>query len=310
MSNLPTMKDLLEAGSHFGHEAKRWNPKMAEYIFTTRDKIHVIDLEKTEKKLAEAVAYIRDAASKDAQIVFLATKRQAQDFTKEQAQRVGVMYMTSRWVGGLFTNFETVRKTLKRFKEISDQKANAKEFGLTKKEQMLLGRHIDKVEKVLGGVKDMERMPDVMFVVDAKKELNGILEARKMGVKIVAICDTNSDPTLADYVIPANDDAIKSIQLIVKTIADAVEEGKNLSEKRKVQNEKLENAPEEKAVVAEKKSEAKVEKVTPVKVEKVEKAVEVKKEVKKETKKVKTETKKPVAKKAAPVKKTSKKEKK
>lgn len=231
------MKELLEAGSHFGHEAKRWNPKMAPYIFTNRSGIHVIDLEKTERMLKEAVDFIREEVSRGRNIIFLATKKQAADFTREQAIRSGAMYMTTRWVGGLFTNFETVRKTLNHFKEASEQKAAGTSSGLTKKELLLLDRHLAKIEKVFGGVKDMDRMPDIMFVVDARKELNAVLEARKMGVRIVAISDTNSDPTLVDYPIPANDDAIKSIQLIVKTIADAVEEGRQLAGKRKVDEE-------------------------------------------------------------------------
>ncbi len=232
MTKIPSMKELLEAGSHFGHEAKRWNPKMSQYIFTQRANIHVIDLEQTEQKLKEAVDFIVDQVSSGSEIVFLATKKQAQEFTKEQAIRSGAMHMTNRWVGGLFTNFESVKKTLDKFKEAAENRATAAERGLTKKERLLLDRHLEKVEKVFGGVKEMSKLPDILFVVDAKKELNGVLEARKVGVKIVAITDTNSDPTLVDYPIPANDDAIKSIQLIVTTIADAVEEGKQLAQKR------------------------------------------------------------------------------
>lgn len=239
MTSIPTMKDLLEAGSHFGHEAKRWNPKMAQYIFTNRGGIHVIDLEQTEKMLKVASDFVIDQVSKGAEIVFIATKKQAQDFTREEAIRSGAMYMTKRWVGGLFTNFEAVKKTLNRFKETAEQKAKATELGLTKKEKLLLDRHLEKVEKVFGGVKDIEKLPEIIFVVDSKKELNSVLEARKMGIKIVAITDTNSDPTLIDYPIPANDDAIKSIQLIVKTIADSVLEGKQLVGKLKIESGEL-----------------------------------------------------------------------
>lgn len=280
MTKIPTMKDLLEAGSHFGHEAKRWNPKMAPYIFTNRGGIHVIDLEQTEKKLKEASEFITDQVSSGAKIMFVATKKQAQDFTKEEAIRSGAMHMTTRWVGGLFTNFEAVKKTLNRFKETEEQKAKASELGLTKKELLLLSRHLEKVEKVFGGVKDIEKLPEIIFVVDSKKELNAVLEARKMGIKIVAITDTNSDPTLIDYPIPANDDAIKSIQLIVKTIADSVEEG------RQMQGKRMAVATEEVKVA--------VEEVKPKKVIKSKerlKATEVKKE-KKTTTKEKTTVKK------------------
>lgn len=288
MTSIPSMKDLLEAGSHFGHEAKRWNPKMAPYIFTNRSGIHVIDLEQTEKKLKEAVEFIRDEVGRGRNIVFLATKKQAQDFTREQAIRSGAMYMTNRWVGGLFTNFETVRKTLNHFKEASEQKAAGTASGLTKKELLLLDRHLEKIEKVFGGVKDMDRMPDIMFVVDSKKELNAVLEARKMGVRIVAISDTNSDPTLIDYPIPANDDAIKSIQLIVKTIADAVEEGRQMVGKRKVDEieikEKVKAQPKAEKT-EEPKEETAVEKETvTVEPKKAVKEKTAKKTTKKETK--------------------------
>jgi small subunit ribosomal protein S2 len=265
MTTIPSMKELLEAGSHFGHEAKRWNPKMSQFIFTQRGGIHVIDLEITEKKLKEAVDFITSEVGSGAGIVFLATKRQAQEFTREQAERVGAMHMTTRWVGGLFTNFETVKKTLTRFKELTEQKENGTVNGFTKKEQLLMGRDLAKIEKVFGGVKTMEKLPEIIFVVDSKKELNAVLEARKMGVKIVAICDTNSDPTLVDYPIPANDDAIKSIQLIVKTIADAVEEGKQIVGKKKVEaaaesETDADQAVEEKPVKAKKAKAEKAEK--------------------------------------------------
>ena len=291
MTTIPTMKDLLEAGSHFGHEAKRWNPKMSQYIFTQRGGIHVIDLEKTESKLKEAVDFVIDQVSKGSEIVFLATKKQAQDFTREQAQRVGAMHMTHRWVGGLFTNFDTVKKTLNRFKEAAESRAKADSLGLTKKEKLLLDRHLAKVEKVFGGVKDMEKLPEIIFIVDAKKELNAVLESRKVGVKIVAITDTNSDPTLVDYPIPANDDAIKSIQLLVKTIADAVEEGRNIRGKLKVESGELK--VEEPEVEGEEKEVKKPRaKKTAVKVEKEEKEVEKPKKTVAKPVKVKKITKK------------------
>lgn len=305
MTKIPTMKELLEAGSHFGHEAKRWNPKMSQYIFTQRANIHVIDLEKTEKMLKEAVDFIVAEVGNGSEIVFLATKKQAQEFTREQAIRSGAMHMTHRWVGGLFTNFDSIRKTIDRFKEAAENRATAAQRGLTKKERLLLDRHLVKVERVFGGVKDMNKLPGIMFVVDSKKELNGVLEARKMGVKIVAITDTNSDPTLVDYPIPANDDAIKSIQLIVTTIADAVAEGKQMAEKRlKVQSEKLE-VEEKGGVVEEEKPVKKI-------VKKADKVEDAKAEIK--PAKVKTEKKSTVAKakvdkpavKKAAVKKTTK----
>jgi small subunit ribosomal protein S2 len=224
MSEIPSLKEMLEAGVHFGHETKRWNPKMSTYIFGAREKIHVIDLEKTEQALRKAVDFVEKLASEGKEIIFLATKKQASDILKSEAERVGAMYMVSRWVGGLFTNFEEVRKTIKKMDELEEK---AKDNSYTKREQLLFTRKLKKLERYVGGVRKMEALPGAIFVVDAKKEDNAVLEARKMGIPVVAIVDTNADPTKIDYPIPANDDAIRSIALIVKTIANAFEQGRN-----------------------------------------------------------------------------------
>lgn len=286
MSSLPSLKEMLEAGVHFGHETKRWNPKMAKYIFTAKEKIHIIDLEKTESCLQEAVDFVKSVGEKNGTIVFLATKRQASDIVKAEAERVGAMYMITRWLGGLFTNYESVAKTIAKLPELE---ASAKDDTYTKREQLLMTRHADKLERYVGGVRHMTTLPDAIFVVDARKEDNAIKEARKVGVPIVAIVDTNSDPTSVDYPIPGNDDAIRSISVLVKAIADAYLEGKEINEKKAASEKKKEEAVQEKAaakeeIKSEKKAEVKKEtKKEPEKKEEVKKATKVAK-VKKEAK--------------------------
>lgn len=227
---IPSMKELLEAGAHFGHQTRRWNPKMGDYIFGARSGVHILDLEKTEAKLSEAAEFIKETVEEGGEMVFLATKRQAQEIVKAEAERVGAMYLVERWLGGLFTNFEAVRKTIEKMPSLEEM---IKETGkYTKKEQLLMSRELAKLNRYVGGVREMEKLPSIMFIVDARKEDNAIREARKMGVKTVAVVDTNADPTAVDYPIPANDDAIKSISLIVKTIADAFAEGKAAHQKK------------------------------------------------------------------------------
>lgn len=242
MSKIPSLKDLLEAGVHFGHETKRWNPKMASYIFTAKEKIHIIDLEKTEKLLQNAVDFVEKLGSEGKNIVFLATKRQAGEIVKTEAQRVGAMYLSTRWLGGLFTNFETVNKTLVKMTELEEK---SKSDTYTKKEQLIMTRELDKYDRYVGGIRKMVKHPDAIFIIDSRKENNAVKEARKMNVTTIALVDSNADPTVIDYPIPGNDDAIRSISIIVKTIADAYLEGKELFNKKqtkdKKDNDKIEN---------------------------------------------------------------------
>lgn len=241
--SLPSLKELLEAGVHFGHETKRWNPKMAKYIFTAKEKIHIIDLEKTEKALQEAVDYVQKLGSEGKTIVFLATKRQASEIVKAEAQRSGAMYLTTRWLGGLFTNFETVNKTLAKMTELE---GTSKDDDFTKREQLMMTRELEKHERYVGGIRSMTVLPEAIFIVDSRKEDNAVKEAKKMNVTTIALVDTNADPTVIDYPIPGNDDAIRSISIIVKTIADAYLEGKEMHEKKLAKEEKSESAKEEK----------------------------------------------------------------
>lgn len=229
---LPTINQLLESGAHFGHQSRRWNPKMGQYIFTAKEGIHIIDLEKTEKLLKEAAEFLKKVASVGGAIIFLATKKQAAEIVRQEAERAGAMHLTHRWVGGLLTNWESVQKTIQKLPNLEDQLKEAKEKGLTKKEQLLIQREIDKLNQFIGGIRNLEGKPAALFIVDSRKEDNAVREAAKMGVPTVAIVDTNSDPTKVTYPIPANDDAIKSISVIVKAAADAVEEGRRLGEKK------------------------------------------------------------------------------
>ena len=221
-----SMKQLLEAGVHFGHQTRRWNPKMAEYIFTERNGIYIIDLQKTVKKVDEAYYFIREVSEKGAGVLFVGTKKQAQDSVKEEAQRCGQHFVNSRWLGGMLTNFKTIHKRIDRLKEIRQMEENGLFEMLPKKEVAKLRNELDKLEKYLGGIKEMVKLPGALFVVDPKKERNAILEAKKLGIPVVAIVDTNCDPDEADYVIPGNDDAIRAVKLITAKMADAVIEGR------------------------------------------------------------------------------------
>ena len=220
-----SMKQLLEAGVHFGHQTRRWNPKMAQYIFTERNGIYIIDLQKTVKKLEEAYFFVRDTAAAGESILFVGTKKQAQDAIREEAERAGMFYVNARWLGGMLTNFTTMRTRIARLNQLKKMQEDGT-FDLLPKEVIKLQLEIAKLEKYLGGVKDMKKLPGAMFVVDPRKEKNAIAEARKLKIPVVAIVDTNCDPDEVDYVIPGNDDAIRAIKLISATMANAVLEGK------------------------------------------------------------------------------------
>ena len=221
-----SMKQLLEAGVHFGHQTRRWNPKMAKYIFTERNGIYIIDLQKTVKKLDEAYNFVRDVAADGGEILFVGTKKQAADAVKEEASRVGMYYVNARWLGGMLTNFKTMRTRIDRLAQLKKMQEDGTFDMLPKKEVMKLLGEMEKLEKYLGGVKEMKKLPGALFVVDPRKEHNAIAEARKLHIPIVAIVDTNCDPDEIDYVIPANDDAIRAIRLISSTMANAVQEGR------------------------------------------------------------------------------------
>ena len=221
-----SMKQLLEAGVHFGHQTRRWNPKMAPYIFTERNGIYIIDLQKTVKKLEDAYMAVRDIAADGKEILFVGTKKQAQDSIREEAERCGMPYVNARWLGGMLTNFNTIQRRIKRLEQLKTMEADGTFDMLPKKEVIKLQLEIAKLEKYLSGVKAMKELPGALFVVDSRKEKNAIAEARKLGIPIVAIVDTNCDPDEIDYVIPGNDDAIRAIKLISQTMANAVLEGK------------------------------------------------------------------------------------
>ncbi|ACX51726.1 MULTISPECIES: 30S ribosomal protein S2 [Ammonifex] len=221
-----TMKQLLEAGVHFGHQTRRWNPKMAPYIFTDRNGIYIIDLQKTLKKLEEAYYFVRDLAAQGGTILFVGTKRQAQQTIEEEATRCGMFFVNQRWLGGMLTNFQTIKRRIERLRELEEMEANGEIDLRPRKEAMRLRKEKEKLEKYFRGVKNMHSLPSALFVVDPRKEKIAVAEARKKGIPIVAIVDTNCDPDEIDYVIPGNDDAIRAIRLITSKIADAVIEGR------------------------------------------------------------------------------------
>ena len=221
-----SMKQLLEAGVHFGHQTRRWNPKMAEYIYMERNGIYIIDLQKTARKLEEAYNFVRGLAQEGKSLLFVGTKKQAQDTVREEAGRVGQYYVNARWLGGMLTNFKTMRTRVDRLAQLKKMQEDGTFDMLPKKEVMKHLGEMEKLEKYLGGVKEMKRLPGAMFVVDPRKEHNAIAEARKLGIPIVAIVDTNCDPDEVDYVIPGNDDAIRAIRLIASTMANAMQEGR------------------------------------------------------------------------------------
>ncbi len=221
-----TMKELLEAGCHFGHQTKRWNPKMKKYIFGSRNGIYIVDLQKTLKKFKEAHQFIRDTVADGGDVIFVGTKKQAQDAIHQEAQRCGMFYVNQRWLGGMLTNFVTIRKSINKLKSLDAMLDGQQLHSLTKKEITKKEKERGKLAKYLSGIKDMERVPKAVFVIDPKKERIAIHEARKLRIPIVAIVDTNCDPDEIDYPIPGNDDAIRAIRLVTSRIADAVIEGK------------------------------------------------------------------------------------
>jgi len=221
-----SMKQLLEAGVHFGHQTRRWNPKMAPYIYMERNGIYIIDLQKTVKKLEDAYNFVRETSANGGNILFVGTKKQAQEAVKEEAERVGMYYVNARWLGGMLTNFKTMRTRIDRLAQLRRMQEDGTFDILPKKEVIKLTGEIAKLEKYLGGVKEMKRLPSALFIVDPRKERNAIAEARKLHIPVVAIVDTNCDPDEVDYVIPGNDDAIRAIKLISQAMANAVVEGR------------------------------------------------------------------------------------
>lgn len=242
-----SLKELLEAGCHFGHQTTRWNPKMKPYIFTARDRIHIFDLVKTKAGLEEAVAFVKATASQGGQIIFIGTKRQAQDIIREAAKEVNMPYVTERWVGGLITNWHQLKKRLNHLADLKAGKVEGRFKNRTKKENLLIDREIAKMERMFGGVTGLKDIPAAVFVTDARKDSSALKEARASGVKTIAIADTNVNPDFIDYLIPANDDAVKCLQLLVGAMAEAVAEGlKQKGEKREVISEKETKGAEEK----------------------------------------------------------------
>jgi small subunit ribosomal protein S2 len=223
-----TMKELLEAGVHFGHQTKRWNPKMKEYIFGERNGIYIIDLQKTLKLFKDASKFVTDLCSSGKTILFVGTKRQAQDAVAEEATRAGMPYINQRWLGGLLTNWVTVQKSVKRLQELDEMATDGRYELLTKKEVIKLERERKHLQANLAGIKTMKRLPDALFIVDSNNEAIAVKEARKLGIPVVAVVDTNCDPTVVDYVIPGNDDALRAIRLFTSKIADSAAEGVNL----------------------------------------------------------------------------------
>ncbi|WP_074037228.1 30S ribosomal protein S2 [Exiguobacterium profundum] len=221
-----SMKQLLEAGVHFGHQTRRWNPKMAKYIFTERNGIYIIDLQKTVKKVDEAYNFVRELAAEGGNVLFVGTKKQAQDTIKEEAIRSGMFFINERWLGGTLTNFKTIKKRINRLKQLEKMEEDGTFEVLPKKEVIILKKEMTRLEKFLGGIKDMPGVPDALFIVDPRKERIAIAEAHKLNIPIVAIVDTNCDPDEIDYVIPANDDAIRAVKLLTSKMADAIIEAK------------------------------------------------------------------------------------
>lgn len=217
-----SMKQLLEAGVHFGHQTRRWNPKMERYIFTERNGIYIIDLQKTVKKVEEAYNFVKSVAGDNGTILFVGTKKQAQDSVKEEAERCGMYYINQRWLGGTLTNFSTIQKRIDRLKEIERMEQDGTFEVLPKKEVILLRKEMERLEKFLGGIKNMRGLPSAIFVIDPRKERIAVAEARKLGIPLVGIVDTNCDPDEIDYVIPGNDDAIRAVKLLTAKMADAV----------------------------------------------------------------------------------------
>ena len=226
-----TMKELLEAGVHFGHQVRRWNPKMKEYIFGERNGIYIIDLQKTQRMFRDAIGFVTNAVAEDRgkTVLFVGTKRQAQDAVREEAERCGQYYVNQRWLGGLLTNFQTVQKSIKRLKELETMQTDGRYEKLTKKERIKLDREREGLNKNLSGIKSMTRLPDVVFIIDVRKEEIAVAEANRLGIPIVAVVDTNCSPEGIDYVIPGNDDALRAVRLFASRIADSILDGQNIA---------------------------------------------------------------------------------
>ncbi len=234
MPEIPTLLEMLKAGMHFGHQISKWHPKMAPYIFGARNGIHIINLEITAPKLKEALDFVKRIVQEGKTVLFLGTKDQAKEIIKKYAKECGMPYVTNRWLGGTFTNFETIKKLLKSYKDLEAKQATGELGKYTKKEQLNFQKKIEDLESIIGGIADLEKLPGAIFILDIKKEKTALNEAKKMNVPIVAVCDTNVNPESVDYVIPANDDAIKSIEMVARLIAEAVKEGKREIESKKV----------------------------------------------------------------------------
>ncbi|CDE05882.1 30S ribosomal protein S2 [Anaerotruncus sp. CAG:390] len=241
-----TIKQLLEAGVHFGHHTRRWNPKMQEYIYTERNGIYIIDLQKTVKKFEEAYMYVRELSAENKSVLFVGTKKQAADAIKEEAERCGMYYVNVRWPGGMMTNFKTIKKSINRLNTLTKMAEDGTFDMLPKKEAAARQKEMADLERNYGGIKNMNELPAAIFVVDTKKEANAVKEAKKLGIPVIAIVDTNCDPDDADYIIPGNDDAIRAIKLISSVLADAVIEGRQGAESADVEADAAETAEAEK----------------------------------------------------------------
>lgn len=242
------MKQLLEAGVHFGHQTRRWDPRMAEYIFQARNGIHIIDLQKTSKKLDEAYSFVKEQAEEGKTVLFVGTKKQAQECVKEAAEKSGMYYVDQRWLGGMLTNFKTIRTRVQRLKELETMEQDGTFDVLPKKEVIGLKKEMEKLEKNLGGIKDMEEIPGVLFVVDPKKERTAILEARKLNIPVVGLVDTNCNPEDVDYAIPGNDDAIRAVKLIADVMANAIIEGRQGETFETTEDQQEDQSNEEKSI--------------------------------------------------------------
>ena len=245
------MKQLLEAGVHFGHQTRRWDPKMAEYIFQARNGIHIIDLQKTSKKIDEAYEFLKEQVEEGKTVLFVGTKKQAQECVKEAAEKSGMYYVDQRWLGGMLTNFGTIRARVQRLKDLEKMQEDGTFDVLPKKEVILLKKEMEKLEKNLGGIKDMEEIPGVIFLVDPKKEHIAVLEAKKLGIPVIGLVDTNCNPEEVDYAIPGNDDAIRAVKLITDVLANAIIEGKQGESFEAEETEVTEEVTEEPASMEE-----------------------------------------------------------
>lgn len=239
------MKQLLESGVHFGHQTRRWNPKMAPYIFTERNGIYIIDLQKTVRKVEEAYRFVRDLAQQGGTLLFVGTKKQAHNTVREEAERCGMYYVNERWLGGMLTNFQTIKSRIQRLKALEQMETDGSFELLPKKEVMQLRKEKDKLQRYLGGIREMHRLPDALFVIDPRKEKIAVHEARKLRIPIIAIVDTNCDPDDVDFVIPGNDDAIRAVRLLTSKMADAVLEGKEGRQEQEAAPQDAESEAEE-----------------------------------------------------------------